>query len=94
MDRYHVTYGAIRTTVTVDTIVSEYLALHLGEQPNNPGARAAVRIWLQERVDRISEPPANLSQWLLGEALEALAATNLKDAHYKWQTDTIISKFW
>jgi hypothetical protein len=33
MERYHVRLGKRRTTVSVDNIVSEYLALHSGTEP-------------------------------------------------------------
>jgi hypothetical protein len=35
MERYHVRLGKRRTTVTMDTIVSEYLALHLRVEPGS-----------------------------------------------------------
>jgi hypothetical protein len=48
MERYHVRLGRRRTTVTVDTIVAEYLALHLGIEPGTVEAHSAVREWLQQ----------------------------------------------
>jgi hypothetical protein len=47
-DRYHVLLGKKSTTVTVDTIISDLLALKLGHDPKTEDARAAVRDYLQE----------------------------------------------
>ena len=48
---YHVTPGDHRTTVSIDNILSELLALKLGYDPDAPEAHAAVRQWLQDRLD-------------------------------------------
>ena len=51
MEHYHVRLGKRRTTVTMDTIVSEYLALRLRVEPSGVEAHSAMRGWLQERLD-------------------------------------------
>ena len=95
MQRYHVIFGEIRTTVTVDTIISEYLALHLGLAPDSASAHTTVRLWLQSRIDNAPPPKhINLSQWLLSEAVTVIAAQHLRDAQDKWQTDTFLSSLW
>lgn len=92
MQRYHVTHNGRRTTVSVDTIISEHLALHLGEAPDSGSAHATVRLWLQSRIDNAPAPKhINLSRWLLREAVTVIAAQHLRDAQEKWQTDTYVS---
>jgi hypothetical protein len=60
--------------VTVDTIVSEYLELHLRFEPGSMQAHSAVRSWLQERLDENNDPGRfRMSQWLLGQAVKAVA---------------------
>ena len=48
--RIHVRFGDQRSTVSVDTVLFELLALRLGHQPDDAGALPAVRTWLQERL--------------------------------------------
>jgi len=47
---YHVTLGCRRTTVSLDIILSELLALKLGVEPDAPEAHAVVRQWLQAKL--------------------------------------------
>jgi hypothetical protein len=85
MERYHVRLGKRRTTVTMDTIVSEYLALHLRVEPGGVEAHSAVRGWLQERLDESNDPGRfYVSQWLLGQAVEAVARPSLVEAYGRW----------
>jgi hypothetical protein len=89
---YHVRLGKRRTKVTMDTIISEYLALHLRVEPGSRKAYSAVRTWMQERLDESNDPPRyRVSQWLLGQAVEAVARPSLVEAYEKW-LDIKISK--
>ena len=88
---YHVTIGARRTTVSLDRVVSEYLALHLGHAPDSPGAHAAVRCWLQDELDRSGgHIEIHVSQWLLGRAVAAMVGADLAKAREDWQLDKIV----
>ena len=49
--RYHITFGNKRTTITVDTILSQMMAIKLGETPDTLEAHGAVREWLQEMLE-------------------------------------------
>jgi len=92
MERYHVRLGRRRTTVSVDKIVSEYLALHLGSTPGTLEAHGTVRAWLQAQLDRNNDPGrGRVSQWLLGEALEAMVSPALRAAYGRW-LDIMLSK--
>lgn len=48
--RYHVTLGSRRTTVSLDNFLSLLLSLKLGHTPQTPQAQRAVRHWLLELV--------------------------------------------
>jgi hypothetical protein len=92
MERYHVRLGKRRTTVTVDTIVAEYLALHLGIEPGSVAAHSAVREWLQRQLDDNNDPGRRrTSQWLLGQILAALARPSLVGVYGQW-LDTKIAR--
>ena len=91
--RYHVILGERRTTVSVDTNVSDYLALFLRQTPRTEAAHAVIRSWLQARVDASNDPGrARVSQWLLGEIVEALARPSVVEAHGQWLMDTLLSE--
>ena len=46
--RIHVRFDDQRSTVSVDTVLFELMALQLGHNPDEAGALPAVREWLQE----------------------------------------------
>jgi hypothetical protein len=87
MSRYHLMIEETRTTVTVDTTLSNLLAVKLNTDPiaDAATAHAAVRGWLQDEIDR--DPGAYVlarrgvtnrnSQRLQKYALLAVAAPHL-----------------
>lgn len=50
--RYHIQLKSHRTTVSVDTILSELLAVNLGKKPGTPEAHRAVKLRLQEVTEQ------------------------------------------
>jgi hypothetical protein len=88
---YHVTLGSRRTTVCLDKILSELLALKLGVEPDASEAHAAVRQWLQAELDADDDPGRiRVSQWLRGRAIESVIQGELVKAYDAWM-DKIIS---
>jgi hypothetical protein len=82
----------VHTTVTVDTIVAEYLALHLGTEPGTVEAHSAVRQCLQRQLDDNNDPDrSRTSQWLLGQIVEAIARPSLVGVYGQW-LDTKIAQ--
>lgn len=87
MNRYHLMIEETRTTVTLDTTLSNLLAVKLSTDPiaDVTAAHAAVRAWLQGEIDR--DPGAYVlarrrvtnrnSQRLQKYALLAVAAPHL-----------------
>ena len=49
-DRYHINFKNRRTTITVDRIISELLAIKLGVLPDAPEAHSMVRVWFEEML--------------------------------------------
>lgn len=84
-ERYHVSLGAKRTTISIDKTLSTLMSLHLGAQPNTPAARLAVCEWLQVHLDKNGDPDqARVSQWLQGKISEALISPSLREKYDEW----------
>ncbi len=85
MTRYHVTLAQKRTTVSLDNLLSNLLAIHLGSLPQSPQAHRTVRAWLQDRLDQANDPGRILvSQWLRDQALLVLVDQPLANAYLDW----------
>ena len=86
--RFHLWHGTRRTTVSLDTLLSSYLALHLGHTPETPQAHQAVRRWLQQRLNEHNDPGrVAVSQWLQRQVLDAVVDNNLSRAYGEWLLD-------
>ena len=88
-NRYHIHFKGRRTTITVDNIISELLAVKLGMLPDAPEAHALVREWLEETLhDKLGEnvPGGNrISQYARVYAIEALADPELMNQVWDWR---------
>ena len=83
--RYHVTLGCRRTTVSLDNILSNMLALTLDQEPETAPAHRAVRAWLQHHLDSHNDPGRCLtSQWLKAEVVCTLVNKPLAEAYSRW----------
>ncbi|QIT55864.1 hypothetical protein HC341_11965 [Aquisalimonas sp. 2447] len=86
--RFHLRLGERRTTVTLDTLLSSYLAIRLGLEPETPQAHQAVRRWLQHRLDEHNDPGrVAVSQWLQREVLTVVVDTKLSAHYANWLLD-------
>lgn len=88
-DRYHIHFGNRRTTITVDRVVSELLAVKLGVLPDASEAHSLVRQWFENTLhDKLGEnvPGGNrISQDARQYAIEALADKKLINAVWDWR---------
>ena len=92
-NRYHVALGKKSTTVTVDKVISDLLALKLGQDPKTDDAHAAVRDYLQQKLDETNDPRrTSVSQWLRQEALLDLVDTRLSAKYWRWFDATYLGK--
>ena len=83
--RFNLRVGARRTSVTLDGVLSGYLALHLGHVPQTAGAHRAVREWLQARIDEDNDPGRHgVSRWLQQQVLEVIVDQALVRAYDDW----------
>lgn len=48
--RIHIQFGDGRTTISLDRMLFQLMAIKLGHAPDDAGALPAVRAWLQERL--------------------------------------------
>src|SRR5512135_2858398 len=66
-------------------VTSDLLALKLGYDPRSEDARAAVRAYLQEKLDEKNDPGwTSVSQWLREEALLDLVDKRLSGKYWRW----------
>ena len=83
--RYHILRDATRTTVTLDTIISDLLALKLGLTPATSEAHTAAREWLQQTYDEIGDHDAGrVSQTLQRRAVLLIADKKLSTQYWNW----------
>lgn len=80
-DRYHIRFKGRRTTITLDKILSQLLAIQLGITPDPKTYHSPVRQWLQETLtENLGEnvPGGNfISQYARQYAIEAIAQPKL-----------------
>ncbi len=76
--RYHVKFGSRRTTITLDRILSELIALSLDATPDQTGYHRAVQQWLQVTLpDKLGDDPDCVSQYTRKYAVEHIAKPEL-----------------
>lgn len=91
--RYHVTLGPRRTSVSLDNHLSLLLSLKLGHTPQTPQAQRAVRQWLQARLDEHGDyNRAHPSQWLGEEVIRALIGAEVKSLYIQWIDEVLATE--
>ena len=88
LQRFHITFGEKRTTITVDTILSEMMAIHLRQKPGTEEAHRAVRLWLQDTlVSNLGsyEGRNNASQYARRYLIEAIADNEISKKWVNWK---------
>ena len=88
-DRYHINFKDRRTTITVDRIISELLAIKMEVQPDDPEAHSILRTWFEELLhEKLGEnvPGGNrISQDARQYAIETLADKKLMSKVWDWR---------
>jgi len=83
--KYHVKLGSRRTTVNMDRMLSDLLALDIGLKPDAPDAHATVCKWLQAELDEDNDPlHAHVSHWLRRQAIKRMISDDLAKAYAAW----------
>lgn len=90
-NRYHIHFQNRRTTITVDSFVSELLAVKLGVLPDDPKAHGLVRNWLEatlrEKLGELVPGGNRISQYARQYAVEALANKKLMSKVWDWRIE-------
>lgn len=90
--RFHIWFGNSRTTITVDTVLFELMAIKLKHQPDDENAHYVVREWIQDTiVSNLGEQPGrkNATQWTRRYLIEAIADKRLASKRDNWIVETI-----
>lgn len=88
--RFHIWFGDNRTTITVDTILFELMAIKLKCQPDDEYAHGYVREWLQDTlISNMGEDSGrkNAAQWARRYLIEAIADKQLNAKRSDWLID-------
>lgn len=88
---FHIRFGNARTTISVDTILSQLMAIKLKCEPDSVEAHRALRVWLQERLLKglgASRSRKAASQWARRYMIEEILDKKIST---KW-VDWLISK--
>ena len=83
MQRYRVRHGNHLKTVSLDSTVTEYLALHSGTEPCSREAYTAIRAWLQSENRSARRPRSHAA---LAMAAEARGGIRLRAPNLSWST--------
>jgi hypothetical protein len=91
--RFHITLTRQgldqRTTLSLDAIVADLLAVALGEQPGSPEAHTAVRLWLDKELSSWAafDPELPVSRQATLLAIRRIANPTLLAALERHQSD-------
>ena len=89
--RYHIELKSHRTTVSVDKIVSDLMAIKLGYSPDSPEARRAVRNRLGELArERKRDCGYHLGKYITEEAILDLADKMLSKKYLEWYINKLV----
>ena len=89
-NRYHIHFGNKRTTIKLDSLLADFLAIKLGYQPDDTQAHRAVRTWLQEKlVAELGDNPIrkNASQWARRFVVREIVDRDLSRQWKEWLLD-------
>ena len=88
-DRYHIRFQGRRTTVTLDKILSELIAMSFGLTPDRTDYHSTVQQWLQATLrDKLGDNVpggSSISQYARRYAIEEIARRDLMDGLWDWR---------
>lgn len=88
-DRYHIRFRGRRTTVTLDKILSELIAMSFGLTPDRADYHSTVQQWLQATLtDKLGENVpggSHISQYARKYAIEEIARRELVEQLWDWR---------
>ena len=88
-DRYHIRFQGRRTTVTLDKILSELIAMSFGLTPDGTNYHSTVQQWLQATLrDKLGDNVpggSSISQYARKYAIEEIARPELTERLWDWR---------
>jgi hypothetical protein len=82
--RYHVQLDSHRTTVSLDKILSEFMAIKLSVKPGTAAAHAAVRQKIDEFIERDrGRSGYGLARYVTEQAVLFIADTMLSEQYWR-----------
>ena len=88
-NRYHIRFQGRRTTVTLDKILSELIAMSFGLTPDRTDYHSTVQQWLQTTLtDRLGQNVpggSSISQYARKYAIEEIARPDLVERLLDWR---------
>ena len=91
LKKFHITFDTQRTTITVDSLLFEMMAIRLKVLPDNEQAHGTVQSWLQDiLVSKLGDLSGrkNASQWARRYLIEAIADKRLHTRWEDWKTES------
>lgn len=87
--RFHVHFDGRRTTISVDRVLYELMAVKFGTKPDTSDAYANVREWIEDKI--VSNPGSgearkNTSQWVRLHLIKAIAKRRLLRRRDTWKS--------
>lgn len=83
--RYHVQLNSHRTTVSLDKIISELMAIKLDTKPGTATAHTAVRQKIDEFIERDrGRPGYGLARYITEQAVLFIADTMLSEQYWSY----------
>ncbi len=86
-NRFHMTFQNQRTTISVDSILTELLSVKLGFEPETSKSNKAVRGWIQTKlIEELGDQPIrkSASQYARRYLIEAIADSELEEKRVDW----------
>ena len=91
LKKFHITFDTQRTTITVDSLLFEMMAIRLKVSPDDEQAHSTVQEWLEDTlVSRLGDLSGrkNASQWARRYLIEAIADKRLYTRWEDWKTES------
>jgi hypothetical protein len=86
--RYHVQLNSHRTTVSLDNIISELMAIKLNTKPGTATAHAAVRQKIDEFIEQDrGRPGYGLARYVTEQAVLFLADKMLSEQYWSYRLE-------
>ena len=83
--RYHIQLNSHRTTISMDKIISDLLAIKLGMRPGTPEARSAVRKQLEKFIGwNRGRTGIGLARYITEEAVLFISDKVLSDQYFAY----------